>query len=45
MVFQTSNGPLSIVFSGSQKEDGTLAGTMDFGGGQGATWTAVRPKQ
>lgn len=42
--FQTSNGPLAIVFSGAQKEDGTLAGTMDFGQGQ-APWKAERPKQ
>jgi len=41
------NGPMQIGFAGALKENGTLAGTMDFGAaGQGmqVNWTAERIK-
>jgi hypothetical protein len=41
--FQGGGGEMTIGFSGALKEDGTLAGTMDFGQGQMA-WKAERPK-
>jgi hypothetical protein len=41
---QTSNGDLQIGFNGGLKDDGSLAGTLDYG--QGAiNWTAVRMKE
>jgi hypothetical protein len=41
---QTGNGDMQIGFSGAFKEDGSLAGTMDFG--QGAmNWTAQKIKE
>ena len=44
MTMQTGSGDLQIGFTGGLKEDGTLAGTLDFG--QGAVnWTAVRMKE
>jgi hypothetical protein len=44
MTMQTSNGDLQIGFTGGLKEDGTMAGTLDFG--QGAiNWSAVRMKE
>lgn len=44
IVFQGSSGSLTLVFNGAQKENGTLAGTMDYGQGQ-SPWRAERPKQ
>lgn len=44
MTMQTGNGDFQIGFTGGLKEDGTLAGTLDFG--QGAlNWTAARIKE
>jgi hypothetical protein len=41
--FPSNNGNVEIVFNGAFKEDGSLAGTFDYG--QGAmTWTATRAK-
>lgn len=45
MSFQGSNGSMSIGFSGALKENGTLAGTLDFGQGQPLNWTAERAKE
>jgi hypothetical protein len=39
----TANGELSLTFSGEPQKDGSVAGTLDFGGGAIA-WTAVRVK-
>lgn len=40
---QGGGGEMSLTFSGAFKEDGTLAGTLDFG--QGAlNWRAERVK-
>ena len=40
---QTNNGGIEVVFNGAFKEDGSLAGTLDYG--QGPTnWTATRVK-
>jgi hypothetical protein len=46
--FDGQNGPIQIAFNGALKENGTLAGTMDFGAaGQGmqVNWTAERVKE
>ena len=44
MTMQTGNGDLQIGFNGALKDDGSLAGTLDYG--QGAiNWTAVRMKE
>ena len=41
---QTGNGDMQIGFTGAFKDDGSLAGTMDYG--QGAmNWTAQRIKE
>jgi hypothetical protein len=43
ITIQGNGGQMNITFSGAMKEDGTLAGTFDFG--QGAmTWKATRAK-
>ena len=43
ITIQTNSGGLEVVFSGAFKEDGSLAGTLDYG--QGPTnWTATRVK-
>jgi len=39
----TSNGPYQLWFAATMKEDGSLAGTIDFGEGT-IPWTATRPK-
>ena len=40
---QTNSGSLEVVFNGAFKDDGSLAGTLDYG--QGPTnWTATRVK-
>ena len=46
MSFQGSNGSMQIGFTGALKDNGTLAGTLDFGGqGQTLNWTAERAKE
>jgi hypothetical protein len=48
MSFDSPNGPIAITFNGALRENGTLAGTMDFGpAGQGMqiSWTAERIKE
>ena len=40
---QTNNGGIDVVFNGAFKDDGSLAGTMDYGQGP-ANWTATRVK-
>jgi len=45
MSFQGSNGSMSLGFSGALKDNGTLAGTLDFGQGQTLNWTAERAKE
>jgi hypothetical protein len=43
ITIQGSSGDLNVTFTGAMKEDGTLAGTFDFG--QGAmNWKAARAK-
>ena len=42
--YTTNNGPVPISFSGALKDDGTLAGTMNYGQGDIA-WTATRQKE
>jgi hypothetical protein len=42
--YATNNGPIPIAFSGALKDDGTLAGTMNYGQGDIA-WTATRQKE
>jgi hypothetical protein len=43
ITIQGGSGDLNVAFSGAMKEDGTLAGTFDFG--QGAmNWKATRAK-
>lgn len=42
--YNTNNGPVPISFSGALKDDGTLAGTMNYGQGDIA-WTATRQKE
>ena len=41
--FQGSSGQMNITFTGAMKEDGTMAGTFDFGQGE-MKWTATRSK-
>ena len=43
IVFQGSGGSMNITFNGALKDDGTLAGTFDFGQGE-MKWTATRAK-
>ena len=44
MTMQSSGGEMQLYFSGAFKDDGSLAGTLDFG--QGAlNWTATRIKE
>jgi hypothetical protein len=48
MTFDGQNGPMQIGFTGALKENGTLAGTMDFGPmaqGMQINWTAERVKE
>lgn len=40
----SQNGMLSLVLVGALKEDGTMAGTLDFGQGMAMNWRAARPK-
>jgi len=43
LTYQSSNGSGQVTFTGSQKADGSFAGTMDFGGqGLNLPWKAVR---
>ena len=44
ITMQTNNGAIDIAFTGSLKDNGTLAGTLDFGGGNALEWTAERAK-
>lgn len=39
----TANGPFQLWFAGTMKEDGSLAGTIDFGQGT-IPWSAVKAK-
>lgn len=43
LTMDTGNGPLQLWFAATMKEDGSLAGTIDFGQGT-IPWTATRPK-
>lgn len=43
IVFQGSSGQMNITFNGALKDDGTLAGTFDFGQGE-MKWSATRAK-
>jgi hypothetical protein len=43
MSFDSPNGSIQIGFNATMKPDGSLAGTLDFGGGQ-IPWRAVRAK-
>lgn len=43
ITIQTNNGGATVSFVGTLKENGTLAGTLDYGQGAMA-WTATRPK-
>lgn len=43
IVFQGGGGSMNITFNGALKEDGTLAGTFDFGQGE-MKWSATRAK-
>jgi hypothetical protein len=43
IVFQGGGGSMNISFNGALKEDGTLAGTFDFGQGE-MKWSATRSK-
>lgn len=45
MTMEGSGGSMAIAFSGTMKEDGTLAGTLNGGNGQFTlSWTAKRVK-
>jgi hypothetical protein len=44
ITMQTNNGAIDIAFTGALKDNGTLAGTLDFGGGGVLEWTAERAK-
>ena len=41
--FQGNGGSMNITFNGALKDDGTLAGTFDFGQGE-MKWSATRAK-
>ena len=41
--FDSPNGTVQVSFAGTMKDDGSLAGTLDFGQGQ-IPWHAVRSK-
>jgi hypothetical protein len=41
--FQGNGGSMNITFNGTLKDDGTLAGTFDFGQGE-MKWSATRAK-
>jgi hypothetical protein len=43
ITMETANGPFSLWFAGALKDDGSLAGTIDFGQGT-LPWTATRAK-
>jgi hypothetical protein len=43
LTMETSNGPMQLWFAATMKEDGSLAGTIDFGQGT-LPWTATRVK-
>ena len=43
IVFQGGSGSMNITFNGALKDDGTLAGTFDFGQGE-MKWSATRAK-
>ena len=43
MSFDSPNGSMQIGFNATMKADGSLAGTLDFGGGQ-IPWRAIRAK-
>jgi hypothetical protein len=43
IVFQGGGGEMNILFNGALKDDGTLAGTFDFGQGE-MKWSATRSK-
>jgi hypothetical protein len=43
LTVQSNNGNIEIVFNGAFKDDGSLAGTMEYGQGP-MTWTATRAK-
>ena len=43
IVFQGGGGEMNITFNGALKDDGTLAGTFDFGQGE-MKWSATRAK-
>jgi hypothetical protein len=45
MAITTPNGTLQIAFSATLKDDGTLAGIMDFQGVQQIAWKAERVKE
>jgi hypothetical protein len=44
IAFQSANGPVQIAFAGALKDDGTMAGTIDFAGQMQMPWTAERVK-
>jgi hypothetical protein len=44
ITMQTNNGAIDIAFSGALKDNGTLAGTLSYGGGSALEWTAERVK-
>ena len=43
ITIQGNGGSMNLTFTGAIKEDGTLAGTFDFGQGP-MKWTATRAK-
>ena len=44
ITMQTNNGAIDIAFTGALKDNGTLAGTLNYGGGGALEWTAERVK-
>jgi hypothetical protein len=42
--FQTQNGSIVVALAGAMKDDGTMAGTLDFNG-QAIPWKAERAKE
>jgi hypothetical protein len=43
LTMQTNSGPMQLWFAATMKDDGSLAGTIDFGQGT-LPWTATRVK-
>ena len=44
ITMQTNNGAIDVAFTGALKDNGTLAGTLSYGGAGTLEWTAERAK-